>query len=468
MFRNILTLSALLSLSISYAQDHNEHHITLMPESGDSLCLKDCLAKAHWEAHTRTYFMSTINEGALKDDYALASGAGIGLLTKPLYGFQVGVSGFFMYNLASSKIHEPDATTGQANRYEVGLFDIEDHTNKRDLDRLEELYIKYSRSKSALTVGKINLNTPFFNPQDSRMRPTVEEGIWLSVKESQKIGFNGGWIRDVSPRSTVSWFRLSNSMGIYSLGVNTDGTRSDYKDNIVGCSGMAIANIYINPTKHLNINLWNSFLENVMNTAIMEVNLEQEKEGMTFHEGLILLHQDALNHGGNADPAKSYLNSGDRSNVISVQIGWRKRRINTNVNYTHITGDGRYLMPREWGREMFYTYLNRERNEGLGNVHALMTKTTFTSKNNKFSTALGYGYYALPDVKDYRLNKYGLPSYHQLNLYASYAFSKFLRGMELKFLAAYKMDQGKTYGDDRYVYNKVNMINFNLVLDFKL
>jgi hypothetical protein len=52
-------------------------------------------------------------------------------------------------------------------------------------------------------VGKINLNTPFLNPQDGRMRPTIEEGVWLSIKESKKIGFNGGWIWKISPRSTV-------------------------------------------------------------------------------------------------------------------------------------------------------------------------------------------------------------------------------------------------------------------------
>jgi hypothetical protein len=87
------------------------------------------------------------------------------------------------------------------------LFDIDNHTNKNDLDRFEELYIKYSLSKSSLMVGKFNLNTPFLNPQDGRMRPTIEEGVWLSIKESKKIGFNGGWIWEVSPRSTVNGFQ---------------------------------------------------------------------------------------------------------------------------------------------------------------------------------------------------------------------------------------------------------------------
>lgn len=466
MLRNILSfLSFLLSLS-SFAQDQDNHHIALKPK--DSVCLKDCLVQAHWEAHTRTFVMSTINEGALKDDYVIGSGAGIGVLTKPLYGFQAGVSGFFMYNLASSKIQELDNLTNSANRYEIGLFDIEDRSNKNDLDRLEELYLKYTLSKSSLTVGKMNINTPFLNPQDGRMRPNVEEGIWLSIKESDKIGFNGGWITGISPRSTVKWFSLANSVGVFPAGVNPDGSKSDYYKNIVGSSGMAIANIYFNPSRNVKINLWNGFLENVMNTALVEVNVEQQKEKMKFYEGLIYIHQDAINNGGNVVQSKTYINKGTQSNAISAQLGVKNKKINTNLNYTHITGDGRYLMPREWGRENFYTFLQRERNEGLGNVNAFMTKTTLTIFNNKLKTSIGYGYYQLPDVKNFRLNKYGMPSYHQINFDAIYSFQKALKGLELKFLVAYKINEGETYNNLKYVYNKVNMINFNFILDFKI
>ncbi|HRD40425.1 MAG TPA: hypothetical protein PLC65_17480, partial [Bacteroidia bacterium] len=68
--------------------------------------------------------------------------------------------------------------------------------------------------------------------------PTIEEGVWLQINESKKIGFNGGWIWEVSPRSTVQWFTLANSMGINPMGVNVDGTKSDYHDHIKS-EGMA-------------------------------------------------------------------------------------------------------------------------------------------------------------------------------------------------------------------------------------
>lgn len=463
------SVSVFLAFSQNPTQSKNDqdhHHIHLKPK--DSLCLQDCILKAHWEAHSRTFLMSTINEGDLKDDYALATGAGIGLLTQPLYGFQVGVSGFFIYNLSSSHLELADSLSGGSNRYEVGLFDIEDPKNKHDLDRLEELYLKYNFSKSYVTVGKININTPFLNPQDGRMRPTIEEGVWLSIGESKKIGFNGGWIWDVSPRSTVKWFTLANSLGTNPMGVNIDGTRSNYKEHIQS-KGMAIANVYFRPYKNMKVSLWDGMFENVMNTAMIEINTNQKlSENMEMYEGIMYLHQDAINNGGSDIQSKTYINKGAQSNVISAQIGVKNSKVNVSANYTHITGDGRYLMPREWGKEPFYTFLPRERNEGLGNVHAMMIKSNFNLFDSKFKTGIGYGYYLLPDVKDYRLNKYGLPSYHQINADASYSFKNFLKGLDIRALVVYKLNAGETYDNYRFVYNKVNLINFNLILDFKI
>ncbi len=469
-------LMGLLHLITNYviAQDHSQqngvehHHIFLKPKHNDSLCIKDGFLKAHWEAHSRTFLMQTINEGALKDDYALASGAGIGVLTKPIYGFQVGVSGFFIYNLYSSKIELPDSLTLSPNRYEVGLFDVENPGNKNDLDRLEELYLKYNFSKSAITLGKININTPFLNPQDGRMRPTIEEGVWLNINESKKFGINGGWFWKISPRSTVQWLSLANSMGVNPSGVNVDGTKSNYNEHI-NTSGMAIANIYFKPNDNLKINIWDGMLDNVMNTAMIEINTSQPLNDKTkLYESIMYIHQDAINDGGNSDFKKTYINKGAQSNVISAQVGIKNKKINTSINYTNITGDGRYLMPREWGKEPFYTFMPRERNEGFGDVHAFMIKTSLSAFHEKFKTGLGYGYFNLPDVKDYRLNKYGLPSYHQINYDASYTFNKFLKGLEMKILLAYKLKEGETYSNLKYIYNKVNMVNLNFILDFKI
>ena len=38
--------------------------------------------------------------------------------------------------------------------------------------------------------------------------------------------------------------------------------------------------------------------------------------------------------------------------------------------------------------------------------------------------------------------------------------------MELQFLYVYKAPLGKTYGDDKYVFNKVNMSLYNVILNY--
>jgi hypothetical protein len=72
----------------------------------------------------------------------------------------------------------------------------------------------------------------------------------------------------------------------------------------------------------------------------------------------------------------------------------------------------------------------------------------------------------MPDVKNYALNKYGLPSYTQLNIDLSYEFIDFLEGLELQALYVHKTNQGETYQNEKYIINKVNMSNYNLILNF--
>ncbi len=115
--------------------------------------IEDFAKQSKWSMHSRSYFMSTINEGSLKDDYALAQGAGIGLLTVPVKGFQLGVAGYFIFNLVSSDLSKPDAISGGNNRYEIGQFDVTNPKNKHDLDRLEDLFLKYSYRKNSIAIG---------------------------------------------------------------------------------------------------------------------------------------------------------------------------------------------------------------------------------------------------------------------------------------------------------------------------
>ena len=95
------------------------------------------------QGHFRYFFMNTVNEGSLTDYYANAAGGGLRFETAKFHNFQFGISGFYIFNIGSSDMTKADPISGQLNRYEIGLFDLEDPLNKGDIDRLEEFYLKY-------------------------------------------------------------------------------------------------------------------------------------------------------------------------------------------------------------------------------------------------------------------------------------------------------------------------------------
>ncbi|GBL35879.1 hypothetical protein EMGBS15_14740 [Filimonas sp.] len=79
---------------------------------------------------------------------------------------------------------------------------------------------------------------------------------------------------------------MDESFGIYPSGVNTQGVKSNYKNHI-DSKGMGMLNIQLKPTESSN-NLWNGYIENVLNTAMLEVNheLKIRKGKHTFLSGL--------------------------------------------------------------------------------------------------------------------------------------------------------------------------------------
>lgn len=463
LFKTLILFFLLSNTANVYAQEHE----STLSDTSKINSLKEFMNKSIWHFHSRSFFMSTFNEGNLKDDYAMAQGAGIGLLTTPIKGFQLGMSGYFIFNVFSSDLATPDSITGLMNRYELGQFDVLKPTNKYDFDRLEDLFIKYKISKTYAKIGRMELQTPFLNMQDGRMRPTIEEGIWLNSKEIKNVEIQAGYIWGVSPRSTVDWFKTSESIGIYGQGVNVDGTKSAYANNLES-KGIVLFNLNYKYKNKAEISVWNAYIENILNTSMLEIKQEHKLGNVIVYNGLMYFHQQAINEGGNADQSKTYINKNAKSNVISVQVGVKKKNVNISLNYTHITDDGRYLMPREWGRDPFYTFMSRERIEGAGNVNAFTTNIVYTSLNNKLKSGISYGYVSMPSVFNFSLNKYGMPSYHQLNLSSSYNFQNFWKGMEFRVLMANKFNGSDELLQAKHIYNKINMLNFNFIVDIRI
>jgi hypothetical protein len=79
--------------------------------------------------------------------------------------------------------------------------------------------------------------------------------------------------------------------------------------------------------------------------------------------------------------------------------------------------------------------------------------------------SLQAGHFQLPDVKNVALNKYGMPSYNQLNAEVRYS-PLLVQKLGLQFLYVYKDNKGNTYQNPGYVFNKVNMALYNVVVNY--
>lgn len=179
---------------------------SMQAKASDSASFLHALKAGQTDVSLRYFFMATDNAPGLPSYFANALGGGLRYETAPFHGFQAAASGIFIFNIGSSDLTEPDTLTGQYNRYEVGLFDIEDPANKRNIIHLNELYLKYNFRRSHVLFGRQFLNTPFLNLQDGRMAPSAFQGLWTEINEIKKLKLEAGLIYRVSPRSTQSWY----------------------------------------------------------------------------------------------------------------------------------------------------------------------------------------------------------------------------------------------------------------------
>lgn len=440
---------------------------------GDNKVAKDTNSILHAfkngevDGRIRYYSAYSLNEAHLTEFYANAIGAGLRYETGKYYGFQLAFGGFATFNVASSDLSIPDPSTNTISRYELGLFDVANPGETQNLAQNEELYLKYSLKKAQFIFGRQFLHTPLLNLQDGRMRPTTVEGFWYGYTPTKKWKFEGGWLYRIFPRSTNKWYRIDESMGLYPQGRNTSGAPANYLGNLHS-KGLGVFSINYKPVKNVDIQLWDYYLENILNSAFVQLkgNFKLKKNRKLLY-GAQFMRQDALNDGGNSDPALAYTERGAFAMMFGGQLGLAGNDWEWTVNYNRITDDGKFLFPREWGRDPFFTFMPRERNEGFGDVHVFTTRLKYKPQGSPFFAAFAVGYFGLPDIMEQvELNKYAIPAYYQANLDLKYKHKKWLNGLESHLLIMTKIAEGNTYDNPRFVFQKVNMLHVNLMLNY--
>jgi hypothetical protein len=352
------------------------------------------------------------------------------------------------------------------SRYEIGLFDIENPDNHRDMDRLEELYLKYNFKNGQLLLGRQLINTPLINIQDGRMRGTGVEGLWLNQYFNEKWRFQGGVLTAISPRSTTKWYRGAESIGLYSQGVNPDGTSSNFRGNI-DLPFIGVASFTFKPSKNIEYQAWDYHLPGLFNSTFHQIQHAYKAKKFVWSNGAQIMRQWALGNGGNENQSMAYIPAGSKSLTYGFRTRFEFDKWHYSINYNRITAEGRYLFPREWGRDPFYTFMPRERNEGFGDVHAVVLKVENQNTASVFKkSAFSVGYFQLPDIHNYALNKYSMPSYLQANIDFRFQLSQLMQGLEGQLLLVCKYGLGEMYNNPKYQINKVNMLLTNFVLNY--
>ncbi len=420
-----------------------------------------------FEGHLRSFFMSTVNHQEYPDYYALGMGGGLGYYSPIIKHFQVGMSGFIIYNIGSSHLGTGDSFS---NRYELALFDITNPDNHEDLARLENLYLRYyftSLYKSFIQMGKFHINTPLMNLQDNRMRPNLQEGLWMELNDWKKIKLKAGWLWSTSPRSTIRWYTMGESVGIYTNGSAVNGKKADYAGHVKS-DGIIIGNLDFNPIQNINYQVWNYYADNLFNISLQKLEWKKKTTHNTWLAGFQYLWQKSL-YQDTLAIEKQYITENERSYVFSGRLGFINTKGNEwSVNYTRITKHGRFLFPREWGKETLYTYNNRERNEGAGDVHAVMLEhIRYLDKEHRLSLRTLAGLYQMPSIDNAKLNKYSMPSYYHLNVQARYRFSGFFQGLQAYLLYTYKDKLSSEMKEQpKYYHNKIDMHHLSIVMDY--
>lgn len=428
--------------------------------------LRYALFHGRVDGHLRLFTMGTVNRPGLSDHYAGAFGGSVGYHTARWHGWRLRLMAGSSLPLFASELKHADDPDLMPSRYELGLFDARGQ-QRHTYAYIQELHADYSTrdQRWRTTLGRRSMDQPFLNGQDSRMHPTLFDGATVGYHPRKDAWFEVGWIHHVSPRSTLFWYPVGRSIGTFpGQGYDTKGRPSAYSGQLT-TAGIFTATAEWKAPPGTTVTLHDLLVEGIFNTTLLQ--LQHQGDGpWRYH--LRAIRQDAVGDGGHAVDSLAYMPRGASSNIITGRVERMAGPWSLRLNGTRITAAGRFLMPREWGREPLYTFLSRERNEGLGDVWATSASVLHEHPRIKgLRTEAAVGLYQLGSAADVALNKYRMVSYGHTVLDVRYAFHGRLKGMELRLLYVYKWPLERAALTVAQVYNRVDMHHASVVLDHR-
>lgn len=428
--------------------------------------LADAFKNGKVRGNFRTYYFYEDNDGDLKDWNTVSMGGMLGYETAPFKKLSIGAAFYTSQDLGIGNTDELDPTTGRPSRYAQGNYDVEDISN-REIYQLGELYLRFKTEKHHLQIGRMKQKNPFLNPEDGRMIPTLFQGIWYTNNSFKNWTLEAGVINAIFVRSSTKWYNPDNSF-VYAQGRSVTGANASYRGN-TGSDFIAVGHVQGKLTEHLTISVWDYYADNIFNTVYSELTYKRKIKDWDFFLGFEQAHQDRINDGGNADVNLAYFQD-KQSNLYGGRLAMGKKGWTYGINVDHISAEGRFVFPREWGREFTYTFQKRERTEGSADVFNWVLdieKKHKLKSGDAVSAKFGGGVYNRPDPTDAAKNKYAMPSNTQFNLDVFYHFNNTFEGLSIEGLVVYKGALDSNISNPNFILGKVDMTLYHLILNYR-
>ena len=431
-----------------------------MEESTENMSrMKNIFKDAYVHGHVRNFFLNTHNQGELKDYYTNATGGAIGILSGNYKGFEIGVKSIFTYQTFGSNLHAKDVSTGSSAKWEYELYDILNKNNYKNLDRIDELFLRYKFDNSYLSLGKLKPEfTPLLNQSDGRMMPFSHQGFWGHFSFHPRHTFDVGLLDGVAPRATTEWFDLEDGIGLFNNGYQPNGERADYHEFYPSKGIGIITYKYLH--KNFRIAFYDLYIDKLHNTIWTEVGYSL----LNFNLGLQVIYQTPLQFSEGLPYENRYIQPEEHGQVISSKLGWDTGMFKFAFAYTHAFDSGRFLFPKELGRDRFFTSISRSRLEGLGGVDVYTFKSEFTLPGSGFHVSVDLQRVAGLDLGQTTLNKYGIDETFQANTRLTYALQGFLDCLTFDLLWIYRENQNMDEAEK--IFNKSNFNQLIFVTNF--
>lgn len=436
-----------------------------------------------FSGQVRSYYMYENNQEPLHDYYGVAVGGNLGMIYRRDDGWN-GSARFYTTHFVKDNVTDEslEPLAGNKNsRYVIGLVDSTD-PNNNNVSGIGELNIGYNGKNFRCKAGRMKLETPFVNAQDGRMIPILVQGVNGEITWNKRWKIEGGYINAFWNRNTPQWKSVADSLG-YGYEMGNSAIYSTVPGNYLGntsSDGVIYANLTYSQSDNSRIELWNYWVENIFNLSYIETSYPFELGKYFVSFDLQALHEFEIGDGGNGEDnlpaatdtmkAKSYMQNGEKSTVYGVRLKIGNGQSKFTAAYNKTTDEGRFLFPREWGKEPLFTFQKRERSDGSGNCNAWLVQFEHHYNPNVKMIA-GYGEYHKTDPKDWKYNKYGTPSYAHWNVDLFYRFQRSLKGLSAEYLMSRKVARGETYqipgpAEYNFIFRKNGMTIHNLILNY--